>query len=594
MIVSLSTPKNDEEVELEKEYSKLFPSFREAFADLVPSDRLEDGNNTNIEEDWDKKKSKLSNTFSEQRLNQLKQLASFVLDFLTTEKTDGFVAASQEDFLHRFTMVNQLAAALPGLASPGLEATLVPSFITISNLIIGRHSGQYGSSKSSSITHSYNFYQDPSLEEAQLVLPLLSVVDRAVVRLLDQFPENPVLEHIQLVRDRVLLLPVTSPLAKLLTGLELLLAACQEWEKNAHRGVSLQSVMDATSNLILRWRKLELSNWRSLLLGGAGLAGLRRETGESYWLHVMAVVLEAKKKTETVQALVRFVEAASLADFQTRLDILASVRQMLLLMSGGRPARRWVVACLANLHAYYSRFRTAVDAALHVHLKSAEKTVAEVVRMTRWKDTNFWSVKAMVDKTRKTMHKTLKQFTKAATLSCQGSLLDSGDPEEMSGGLMLADTHGPQLIAAAKQPKSPAVLSVVLNLRLEPLGSFARLSLKSFTMSQTVKRRLTDLSLMDDLADLVPSIVTEVETMAALRVDETKSKEQRKSQAGHIQQRKRRALNDLFKALQGLGLSYRYGLVSCTGLDSYQELLTYLEPSRQPTGWTHLEKYFFR
>ena len=43
---------------------------------------------------------------------------------------------------------------------------------------------------------------------------------------------------------------------------------CQEWEKNAHRGVSLQLMMSNISNLILRWRKLELSNWKPLLQQG--------------------------------------------------------------------------------------------------------------------------------------------------------------------------------------------------------------------------------------------------------------------------------------------------------------------------------------
>jgi midasin (ATPase involved in ribosome maturation) len=101
--------------------------------------------------------------------------------------------------------------------------------------------------------------------------------------------------------------------------------------------------------------------------------------------------------------------------------------------------------------------------------------------------------------------------------------------------------------------------------------------------------------LQEDIADLVPTIVRELEGLAALKVDETRSREHKKSQAGHIQQRKRRALNDLFRTLQGLGLSYRYGLVNCAaGLNSSQELLHYLEPGQQPAGWNHLEKYFFR
>ncbi len=595
----------DEEVELEEEYQRLFPSFQEAFAGLVQSNSLED---SSVQGDGDTesegaRKNRPDSSFSPQRLNQLKQLAVFMLDYFSAETADGFQQAAEEDFLQRAAIVNKLAATLPpGAVSPTLEAGLVPSFIAVAALTIRRHQLSLSEQKKKEASAptsatTYNFYLDPNLEEAQLIRPLLASVSLAVSRLLEQFPENPVLAHILQVRDRILLLGVSSPLAKCLTGLELLLAACQEWEKNAHRGVSLQPVMDAASGQILRWRRLELANWRSLLLGQAGLAGLRAQAAESYWLHVMAVVLEAKKKTETVQALVRFVESASLADFQSRLAILVSVRRILVLMSGsGGPTRRWVLACLANLHAYYSRFRPAVDAALAVHLKAAEKKVAEFVRMTRWKDTNFWSVKTMVDKTRKTMHKTLKQFTKAVSVPCTPSLLDSGDAEETSAGLTALDCpEDNQLIGAAAPAGLPRYLQVILSPKLEPLGTFIKLRARAFSMSVKIKKQLNGLSLQEDIADLVPTIVRELEGLAALKVDETKSREHKKSQAGHIQQRKRRALNDLFRALQGLGLSYRYGLVNCaTGLNSSQELLHYLEPGQQPAGWNHLEKYFFR
>ena len=191
------------------------------------------------------------------------------------------------------------------------------------------------------------------------------------------------------------------------------------------------------------------------------------------------------------------------------------------------------------------------------------------------------------------MHKTLKQFTKAVAMPCKSTLLDASDLTETVAGLQPSEENS--VLMAANPPSPPHHLQVIFSPRLEPIGSFAKLSLRAFNMAQTINKRLTGLSLIENIADLVPSIVTELETLSALKVDEKKSKEQKKSQAGHIQQRKRRALNDLFKTLQGLGLSYRYGLMtSSSGLDSSQELLTYLEPDQQPQGWGHLEKYFFR
>lgn len=79
------------------------------------------------------------------------------------------------------------------------------------------------------------------------MVPLLAAVSARVIVLLDQFPENPLLEQVLKVKARVLALPAGAPLPQLLIGLE---------QKNAHRGVSLQDQMDQLTQLILRRRKL--------------------------------------------------------------------------------------------------------------------------------------------------------------------------------------------------------------------------------------------------------------------------------------------------------------------------------------------------
>ena len=100
------------------------------------------------------------------------------------------------------------------------------------------------------------------------------------------------------------------------------------------------------------------------------------------------------------------------------------------------------------------------------------------------------------------------------------------------------------------------------------------------------------LNLVAEIAPLTPNIVTEMESMQKLGVDASKTKEEQKKQAGFIQQRKRRALNDLFKTLQGLGLSYRHGLMNCADMDSHEELFHQLDVGVDSCqDW---EKYFFR
>lgn len=72
-------------------------------------------------------------------------------------------------------------------------------------------------------------------------------------------------EQLARVADRVRRMPLSSPLAAVLAGVELTLRKAQDWEQNAHRGVSLTNELRALSSLVVRWRALELKSWPQLL-----------------------------------------------------------------------------------------------------------------------------------------------------------------------------------------------------------------------------------------------------------------------------------------------------------------------------------------
>ena len=58
--------------------------------------------------------------------------------------------------------------------------------------------------------------------------------------------------------ERIRTFPVTSPLMKFVNGLEMVLAKAQEWEQVAAKHVSLSSHLEAITQIIIQWRKLEL------------------------------------------------------------------------------------------------------------------------------------------------------------------------------------------------------------------------------------------------------------------------------------------------------------------------------------------------
>uniref|UniRef100_A0A8C2SW72 Midasin n=1 Tax=Coturnix japonica TaxID=93934 RepID=A0A8C2SW72_COTJA len=105
----------------------------------------------------------------------------------------------------------------------------------------------------------YDFYQHPNIKQVRQCQPVLEDFVKEINRLLQEWPEHPVLLQLLVVIDRIQSFPLSSPLSKFLNGLEILLAKAQDWEENASRALSLRKHLDLVTQLIIQWRKLELN-----------------------------------------------------------------------------------------------------------------------------------------------------------------------------------------------------------------------------------------------------------------------------------------------------------------------------------------------
>lgn len=68
-----------------------------------------------------------------------------------------------------------------------------------------------------------------------------------------------------MIINRIYSFDITSPLSRFLTGFEVLLTKCHEWEQNAHSGVSLSQYTHNLIQQIIAWRKMEMSMWKDSL-----------------------------------------------------------------------------------------------------------------------------------------------------------------------------------------------------------------------------------------------------------------------------------------------------------------------------------------
>ena len=380
---------DDDDTVMEKEYASLFPSFSDIF-------------NEEGEENEDQMSEKMeSPIFTRNQINETITLLSNSL----LEKDNVIQNPDLKNHVERFQLALGSFRNYPGILSRDLELKMIPNLISVVTGIVQKIEQK--------TEQNYNFYKDSNIKESNKLRALLNIVADKMIMLLESFPENPVLLNILKIKTRVSSMLISAPLPQLLTGLEVLLTSCQEWQKNAHKGVSIQLEMDQIIHVILNWRKLELSCLKVLL--SDHLTKVREETIAKFWLHVVSIVMEKRnKKEDVVRSLIRFMEAGSISDFGARLDILKSVAKL----SQISARESSVTSVLLNLYTYYSDLNLGVEKALESQNQNADSKLKEYLKIAKWKDTNFWSVQTIMDKTKKALHKVLREYQKNISNPC--------------------------------------------------------------------------------------------------------------------------------------------------------------------------------
>ncbi|KAL5010015.1 hypothetical protein ScPMuIL_012320 [Solemya velum] len=190
---------------------------------------------------------------SEEVLNTVCDVPVLMFNFLTrcdwlTPRVPPEVSA--EDCVGPVLISQSVAAKLEGLSFGMLSQQVDPELFG-GNLVLSQYLQQ-------SIT--------PATQgDVVRCRPVLDHLVKKIQELQMEWPDHPTLVQLIEVVDRILSFPVTSPLMKFLTGVELLLHKAQDWESNAAKFVSISVQLGGISELVIEWRKLELRCWKKSL-----------------------------------------------------------------------------------------------------------------------------------------------------------------------------------------------------------------------------------------------------------------------------------------------------------------------------------------
>ncbi|KAJ7029287.1 midasin nuclear AAA ATPase [Mycena alexandri] len=269
-----------------------------------------------------------------------------------------------------------------------------------------------------SLHEPYNFYGDSNILEARKAVAVINALKMRLQVLVEEWPDQMVLQHLVGRCDAVLALDLGSPVAKVLSALEQLLVQTADWEIYANRHNTLKEHQSALTTLIVEWRRLELACWQGLLQSQAKTFA---DGISEWWFQVYDATirgpLDAAKRaqedpTQTVSGyfvtliplLDDFIRASPLGQFHARMRLLHSFEVYCVHLAGSQTdlARDTLNRVRRVLHAtrdYYSIFALELSTKLADQRNVLEKELRGFIKLASWKDINVQALKASAQRT---------------------------------------------------------------------------------------------------------------------------------------------------------------------------------------------------
>ncbi|XP_050541449.1 midasin [Daktulosphaira vitifoliae] len=403
----------------------------------------------------------------------------------------------------------------------------------------------------------YDFYRDSNIEYAIKTFDLLRNIEDQIKSLLEEWPDHPTLQTIMKVIDRMMEFDWCSPTCRFLVGLELLLTKLHEWEEVAHRGISVNELVLKVSYCIQDYRNLELSTWNNCLQ--YTFKKLQNDSCK-WWFHLYSIFHGYLNKQDSFQQLIvtlqKFMESSTLGQFSTRLKLLYTFHCDII---NREQSKEQIEMCNAswNLYKYYSQFESYINTQIENLTADVKKKLRDFVKIIKWNDINYWSIKETVTKVQQTLHKYTREYEEILN-----------NPASTAMTIQHNNTGtkvDPYVLPSFNLNDYTKECEITINLTMatEVLANVNKYSKKLTKLAHKTMDKCQYPNYIAELNEFINGVLESAEDLRMLQISSELPKDKQKSQAKQFLQQKRKALSELFKALQQIGLSFKSGLMSC-------------------------------
>ncbi|RYP06172.1 hypothetical protein DL764_003321 [Monosporascus ibericus] len=296
-------------------------------------------------------------------------------------------------------------------------------------------------------TASYNFYADRNLPEVRRLISLVKDVKQRFRQLqqVDEIGHMQPLANVVSACDQVLELCYSDPLAKIIPRLEQLHAFVYEWQfggwaSKIHGALSLHNRL---TEMLVSWRRLELSTWATILDKEAK----RCHDDASAWWFVayQAIVAEPMSLAQDGQSLLghaanllqelhNYFSSASVGQFTGRLGLLRQLQAQVDLLAAQQPAMSAIHEALVNFIGFFSRYETTVNDSIRAGRAPLEKQMKDILLLASWKDTNIAALRESARRSHQKLFKILRKFREVLSQPLK-PIIDNGLPDRDDFGL---------------------------------------------------------------------------------------------------------------------------------------------------------------
>ncbi|PWA97505.1 hypothetical protein CTI12_AA028730 [Artemisia annua] len=352
-----------------------------------------------LEKDWD--------LLLESMLNEMVNVYNTIFGSTDLLQPAGHVQVSDSDrlrsFLDSYALGTRVMKDLDGLMCSSLESKLIPEHVLRLCLEHDRNSVASHLPK-----NAYNFYKDSNASLlAKMVDPVIKLQQR-IRHLLSEWDDHPALQKIVDVIDMILSIPMNTPLAKAMSGLQFLLNRVRNLQETVAK-FPLSAQLDPIIALVSTWQKMEFESWPALL----DEVQARFDTNAGQLWFPLYLVLRQTDSNDSQSIMQR--QTSSIGEFRKRLQLVFAfhghISTAIRHESNSSCGYEDSVKILYNTFGFCVQFLPNVMEQLASNRKTIEAELNELLKLCKW-DRNEWYMTMETSKrTREKFKKLIQKYT---------------------------------------------------------------------------------------------------------------------------------------------------------------------------------------